>query len=377
MKPSALLLGMLVIGVILTAIGIWGWFMRYNNMYAGYLWSFMVITYAFFAASATGSSLVTAMHTVFGYNGGFKKVARYLIAISLITALPAFPTIIGDLLNPSAFMYMFTSVNPESRMAWMGILYVIYSLILLIELILEMRHKMGVGIGIFALAVQLLTLMNLGAIFGSSYGVPAWYGVFSPVLFVAAAFLLGFAFQIVGVSIAEKVYYGNVRADVKDLLFRVHAKGIVTVLLVFLFLLFWYFAVGWFSPPVYVAQQEMFNYSLWTIVLGGLVSLALASAALAKRSLGTLVFTSLVLIVVVFTSLIYYVLYGQIGQAIWLYDFKAPPDVLKMTVEEFFSQYDWMPALMSPGLWLLLYPLAVKLLALKEDERPRRLFILR
>ncbi|WP_204280913.1 hypothetical protein, partial [Serratia marcescens] len=48
--------------------------------------------------------------------------------------------------------------------------------------------------------------------------------------------------------------------------------------LVFLFLLFWYFAEGWFSPPVYVAQQEMFNYSLWTIELGGLISLALDDA---------------------------------------------------------------------------------------------------
>lgn len=378
MKTPGLFYGLLITGIILLAIGAYGVWTKFSGTITSSIWGTMVATYVFFALASTGSSIVNSIHTIYGYNGAFKKVIRYTVAISLLTVLPAFPVIISDLTQPQAFQWMFLSFNPTSRIAWMGVLYILFVLVLLIELIYEInKGKTPLWLAISVLIISVLTHVNLGQIFGSAYGVPLWFGPFAGLYFITSAVLIGFALQVVGLSISERIRHGRVRDEVRDLLFRVHSKGMLTVLPIFVFLMMWLFIVSWYSPEMWKGAYEVLYGKLavefWSIEigLGVVLAIILLSMAHVKRRLSLLLITALILMFAQFMGKVTYISAGQIGQITsQLAVFDIHGHVADEIVSEVFSFTELSSILLAFGLWLILISLGVYLLALEEEDKP-------
>ena len=381
---------LLVAGIVLMAYGGYYIYLRQTLGIVGWAWGLMVVTYVFFALASTGSSIVNTIHTVYGYDGAFGKYIRYTVYVSLATVLPAFPIIISDLGAPENFAWMFLGFNPTSRMAWMGVLYVLFALILLVELIAEIHKKGGRGIGMLTLGlavviISVVTHSNLGQIFGSAYGIPGWFGPFMAVLFIASALMIGFALQTIALMLADVINFGQVRPELRELVSRVHIKGMLTMIGVYVFMAFWYHMAAFYSPPMALASQEVlwgrFAGEFWGIevFLGLVLPLIILPIALKRRSVGLAALAAFLLIVGQFFGKVSLTASGQIGRILFDASLTQKAYYAEHLIADFKSEFfGEAPALaFAVGLWLVLFALGVKLLALEEGEKPKRLLIFR
>jgi len=117
-------------------------------------WGLLVPGYVFFALMATGSSIVNSIYTVFGYkgpNGEYEKIIKLGVWFSLITIVPAWIMILLDLPNPLSVTNMFIHTHEGlllffqylSPIAWMAVLYMLFALTLLIELVYFIRSEVS------------------------------------------------------------------------------------------------------------------------------------------------------------------------------------------------------------------------------------------
>ncbi|MEM1888490.1 MAG: hypothetical protein QXY12_07035, partial [Pyrobaculum sp.] len=131
-----------------------------------------------------------------------------------------------------------------------------------------------------------------------------------------------------------------------------------------------------YSPPVYQAVYHMVYGALsnyfWgiVVVLGVLISIVLIIVSHLRKNFGLLSIAALFVLAGQFTALTLYILTGQIGAmknqfsvyGIENYDFASD-------IDEFFSPIELSALPLAVGLWLVLWALAVRLLALEKEDK--------
>ncbi|MEB3773645.1 MAG: polysulfide reductase NrfD [Desulfurococcales archaeon] len=193
----------LIISLILTVlfiIGIAGYRTSTAGEQAFIPWGMMVVGYVFFALASGGvfDSMAIRLYLI-----GDKKLegeARIVSWSALALLVPGVILVFSDILHPLASYHFYTGFNPESRIAWNAVLYLIYGGALILYIVLVLRdgvYGRAKIVGLIALAASLLLEANLGMAYGVNIAVPAWYASMAPILFISASLALGSAFTII------------------------------------------------------------------------------------------------------------------------------------------------------------------------------------
>ena len=375
-------------------------------------WGLLVPSYVYFALASTGSSIVNSLYTVFGYKGrkrGFEKVIKHGVWFSLITIIPAWIMIILDLGRADHFAAMLTSFNPVSRIAWMGVLYSFFFLMLLIEIIYFIRAEVNpklkewkaaeLTIAILVLFATIAVHSNLGEVFGASTGVPGWYGPHVGAYFIASAVLIGGAWQafyittvymLRGGSSSEPSFQAEstgLTDDLKEFITKTYNLIFLVGIPTLGFFELWNVIVAYYYPPAWAAFKQLlygeFKYDYWIIEIGFgiIVSYILAIYGYVKRSLAATYVNAIILILAGYVSKFDFIISGEIGRLAFAYGGLTnnlnPYHVRFWPYHYEIGTPEKMMVVLAISIWLFLLTLGEWLLPLERGEKPKHWWVFR
>jgi Ni/Fe-hydrogenase subunit HybB-like protein len=158
-------------------------------------WGLLIVGYVFFAITTSGLCLASSLGTVFGIERFLPLEKRHAI-LAVLSLVTAFGIIALDLHYPVRLVFgAVLNPSPTSPMWWMGVCYGFYLCVLLVEVWSMFTdhpsiHQVACTA---AMCTAVVAPATLGAVFGVVAGRAFWYGIFTPMLMVASAFLSGTA----------------------------------------------------------------------------------------------------------------------------------------------------------------------------------------
>ncbi len=158
-----------------------------------YEWGLLIAAYVFFVVTTSGLCLVSALGQVFGVKA-LQPVAKRAVVLALLFLFAGFIVIALDLHYPIRLLFgVVMSPALGSAMWWMGVLYAIYMVFLLVELYgMFFGHERIAKVGsTLAFGNALLAPATLGMVFGALAARPYWNGALVPVQLIATALLSG------------------------------------------------------------------------------------------------------------------------------------------------------------------------------------------
>lgn len=409
-KKTAIIAWLIILIVILIVTGI-----EYPKYYKEtepwmakdpFPWGLFVPSYVFFALAATGASLVNSTHTIFGYrdpDGQFERVIKQGTWFAIAMVIPAWIMIITDLGRPDHFMSIFLSFNIHSRIAWMGLLYTLFFLVLVVELIHLIRHEVhtesdvktvkkmktaelivALIAGGFAVMVDLNLDYNLGEVFGSSTGVPAWYGAHAGIFFIVSAALIGASLEAIFLA----TYYwlkGELDGKLSNFIAKIFNSAIMIATATLFILVIWMAVVAYYYPPAWEMYKILLyghrKAEFWGLQfgLGIIVTFFLAAYAYVKRNLPLTYITSIIAAIGAYTGLYLFIIGGQ--EARLSFHYGGLIENLNPYYVHFGPQHysagtpEKLLVIFAITLGIFLLSLGELLLPLEKGEKPKHLWI--
>jgi molybdopterin-containing oxidoreductase family membrane subunit len=238
-----------VVGVLLLAAGIPGWYDRltHGHLNANYgslvPWGLWVAAYIYFVGLSAGSFLISSLVYVFNLKQ-FEKVGRLALFTALVTLLLALLSIWADLGHMERFWHVFAYPNFRSPMAWMIWLYTTYFVLLAVELWFLLRRDLVRGaqntdwkarvyrvlslgskdqsetsaqrdrkivkvLASIGIPIAIMFHGGVGTLFGIVAARPAWHSGLFPVLFLLSALASGAALLTVTAAIFQDGWTSN------------------------------------------------------------------------------------------------------------------------------------------------------------------------
>jgi hypothetical protein len=171
-------------------------------------WGLMVTGYVFFAFSSGGVFDSLAARIVLLGQKEEVRDAKRLMWLALALLAPGVATVFADLLHISHSLWIYLGFNPEARIAWNGVLYLLYGAFLLAALLYAIIRgeealftMTGKALLLAGMLASLTLEYNLAMAFGVNVAVPGWFAAPMGILGVATAFLLGAAWTTIGTAI--------------------------------------------------------------------------------------------------------------------------------------------------------------------------------
>jgi len=238
-------------------------------------WGILISAYVFFAVSCTGLCLVTSLGHVFGLKK-YEVLVKRTHVLSNICLLVGFIMIGLELGHPFRMFWTVLSPNFTSPIWWMGTLYSIYLVILLVEFyyLLKNDHKGAAITGLGAVVAGVAATSTLGAVFGNMDARPFWSGPYLPIYLILTAMVSGTALVIIIMHVG---YRGsaNFTEKVKIALIGV-SKFFGVFLAASIFFTWWRIALAYFSNiPEKTASVNLllsgpfaFNFWVFEMLLG-------------------------------------------------------------------------------------------------------------
>lgn len=168
-------------------------------------WGALIAGYIFFVGASAGMSLVSSLGHVFKIER-FEVIGKRALLAGISTLLMGFVVIGMELGKPLNLIYILISPGFSSAIFWMGALYGLLLLLLMIEFyfVIKGNHKNASIIGLFVVIIDIAAHSNLGAVFGNTVARPYWNGPFISVYLIVLAILLGIAVLAVMFYIIDK-----------------------------------------------------------------------------------------------------------------------------------------------------------------------------
>jgi len=282
-------------------------------------WGMLIGVYAYFAIISTGLCVLAAFSHAFGGNQ-MAPLANRMVWLSIISLLGAFMVIGLEIENPWRMpLGVILYPNVTSNIWWMGTLYGMAVGVMFLELllILTMRYKAAIFLGVLAAITESLANSNLGSVFASLQARPFWYGSQLPIFFLACAVLSGAA------AIVIFTHYSHIlqRRPMDDDTFHgLQTAGKIMVLMTFLVTL----ATVWKFVNAYVSNEELvlaadslikgpLAINFWVFEIGiGLILPGLLLVVTRLKSIHVLSVAALMILVGQFFSRFNLVVSGQI-----------------------------------------------------------------
>ncbi len=177
-------------------VGLHGMIKGYHHVYGvtrEISWGLLISAYIFCVVTSTGLCIISSIGHVFG-GEAFMPIAKRAVFMSIVFMFGGFCIIFFDIENPFRMaIWNVLSPNFASNMWWMGTLYGMYLVFMIIEyfFLLEQNHTLSRLMGFFGLIVGIAAHSNLGAVFGMLHGRPFWYGPYLPIYFIFSAAMSG------------------------------------------------------------------------------------------------------------------------------------------------------------------------------------------
>ena len=192
------------------AVGFHALYVGYHHVYGvsrEISWGLLISTYIFCVVTSTGLCIVSSIGHAF-VGEAFMPIAKRAVFMSIIFMFGGFCIIFFDIENPFRMaIWNVFSPNFVSNMWWMGTLYGLYLVFMLIEyyFLLEQNHTLSRLMGFLGLVVGIAAHSNLGAVFGMLHGRPFWYGPYLPIYFIFSAAMSGGCAILFFTTIAWKI----------------------------------------------------------------------------------------------------------------------------------------------------------------------------
>lgn len=178
----------------------------FNTSSDGVNWGMAIATYAFFALTSSGLTMIAALPMVFGFKQ-FYPIAKRCIWLSIVTLIAGFAVLTLELGHPFRMLWaMPTGMQVMSPMFWMGVFYAIDLVLLLIKFYLlwqeDWDSTLSHLVGAASFVAVILASGMLGLVFGSMVMRPMWYGSFTSIYFMLTAALSGAAAIVLAVYLS-------------------------------------------------------------------------------------------------------------------------------------------------------------------------------
>ncbi len=333
-------------------------------------WGLLVPSYIFFALAATGTSLINSISTVFQVER-FKPIIKRDIWLSLILIVPAGIFILLDLGRTSHAYNLYLFFHDTSRLAWMGMLYLIFVFFLVIQLIGAIREERMprwslLAVGIIVLVATLAVEANLGALFGAVEAKPFWNSPVLPLHFIVSALMVGVCLQIIFTSVSYAARKAKMSAAVRGLFSRDYRPLLAGLIVINFLVLAAKFIPESMSadaaPYVKLLIAGPYSASFWgvEIVIGGVIPLVILLSSKTRQSAGWLLTASALVTIGVFFSKYDLIVAGQ----------SIGPTFIDNFIPYVPSVYEILTVIGGVAACLLLYTFGELLLPLEPEEEP-------
>lgn len=171
-------------------------------------WGAPIAYYLFFLLASSGLSIIASLDTVFGIKV-FYPIAKRCVWLSIITLVCGFALLGLELGDPFRMLWaMPTALQIHSPMWWMGLLYGIDLVLLLVKFYLlhvgDWDSKLTHRVSIASFIICILAPGTLGLVFGMMAMRPAWYSPVMPMYFILTGFATAAAFLLFLGSMAQR-----------------------------------------------------------------------------------------------------------------------------------------------------------------------------
>ncbi|ADH98170.1 NrfD/PsrC family molybdoenzyme membrane anchor subunit [Salisediminibacterium selenitireducens] len=260
-------------------------------------WGILISAYVFFAVGCTGICMLSTLghrdwilklvfgDTKFTNTAEFESMGIKPIVLAISFMLTAFSVLFFELKYPmNLAVYAVLSPNFQSAFIWMGFLYGIYLLFLILEVVFYLRKRpSALKITSFlAITTGIVASSNLGAVFGTMPGRAYWTAPYLPILFIFTALLTGAAALMV-------LYYFHSQKSREEIV-PYMSKLLVLFIIVVGIMTVWNLVSGFIGqyPERYEATMNLLfgdlAISFWVFELGVGLLLPLAIVLLFPRS---------------------------------------------------------------------------------------------
>lgn len=336
------------------------------NTSTGVPWGILIPAYLFFVIPASGLCLLSSLGHVFGMKK-YQALGKRAIFLAILLLLSGFLVIAADMERPWLMaLYVLITPNPTSAIWWMGTLYAIYFIVLIVEFfflsridairrlqtnqanipvivrILAMGAKRDSSSppqnsmrlaklsGTVGLVLAIAALSTLGGVFGLIGSRSLWHGPLLPVYFVLSSLLAGDAILIVATVLTSQAGVSKITGEMKSTLISL---GRLLTLFLGIFLLFtvWNILTTQYgripeefkSVMVLISGPLAVPFWVGEILLGLLIP-AFILAYSRIESLGGITAASLLVILGIFIARYDFVIAGQLvpvvgREALWQY----------------------------------------------------------
>ncbi|AEM38952.1 Polysulphide reductase NrfD [Pyrolobus fumarii 1A] len=383
-------LALILIGVVLSALFAYGVY-SYQVATGGAplalaAWGAMVAGYTFFALMSGGVFDSLAIEAAILGKRDALKLARKLVWLALATLIPGILLVFADLTMMQNSMWIWLGFNPASRIAWNGVLYLLYggfALATLLYVIMRGEESLATRTGklllLGGLAASILLEYNLGMAYGVNFAVPGWWAAPTGILFVVLAFLLGSAWTLLVMETIGPGGEDAVKAWEEYKKGTVLEMGLAAAALLYILLWVTVQQLAWTPASTVVSMGTGYIAAvIAVVVLAGLVPLAVAAARVKSR--GTLVTVATLVIIAVLVYMIFpFNTVPQLARIDALATYASLESYVHIeeVVAELLAYTEILAVIGGFGVFALLYGLGLKLLALEPGEKPKRLIVFR
>jgi len=198
------------------------------------LWTLPLGAYIYLALASSGLTLLAAMPLVFGVQK-YEPFAKRLVFLAIATLCGAFVSIGLELGSIFHMIYIMLSPNLSSPIWWMGAIYSVELVVLIVKFFLMHKGDWHSGFGKFlALASFVLALaapLMIGSVFGITESRVTYFGPVMSIYCLLMAFLSGTALFILYSMVVNRVMSNGVPVELYDdfALIFTYTAGVVTV----------------------------------------------------------------------------------------------------------------------------------------------------
>ncbi|MFC1865808.1 NrfD/PsrC family molybdoenzyme membrane anchor subunit [Chloroflexota bacterium] len=333
-------------------------------------WGLLVPSYIFFALAATGVSLVNSISTTFRVER-FKPIIKRGIWLSLMLIVPAGIFIILDLGKTSQAFNIYLLFHESSRLAWMGVLYLIFVVFLVLQLITAIREERmpkwaPLAMGAIVLAATLTVETNLGALFGAVEAKPLWASPLLPLHFIVSAFMVGACMHILFISASYMSRRMSIPDEVKKLFTRDYRPLLIGLIIINFIVIAAKYIPELMSTEaseyVKLLISGPYSATFWglEIAVGGVIPLVILLYSKTRGSIKWLLGASALMTIGVFFSKYDLILGGQ----------SIGPTFTEGFISYVPSAFEILTVVGGLAVCLLFYTIGELLLPLEPKERP-------
>ncbi|MGD9077701.1 MAG: polysulfide reductase NrfD [Desulfobacterales bacterium] len=247
------------------------------------VWTMPIAAYVFFSLTSSGLAFVSSIPVVFNIKR-YQPLEKRTAFLEIAVLVAAFTCLLLHLGSPWNVIYYIISPNPASPLWWLGMLYGLYLIVLLLSFGKMHKGQVSKGLGIFTFSIAIATSTALGWLFGLPDARPAYNANFLAMYFP----LTGFGSALAAVLLFSLAYHHfaeiplsdgdkNLYDDLSNLF------GVVMVLTLIFFL--WRTIVGGASATAvefagfrHMLSSGWYHLALWAGLVIPLLLLATPSA---------------------------------------------------------------------------------------------------